>query len=329
MSTAVMQFFETFAHLFYPRRSNNHRPRVLHEESFLSLVGLVVGFFIFILISNQLNSKLGNVLGFASDITMIDVIAQTNQERAKNGLGALTYNEQLSQAAATKAQDMFAKQYWAHQAPDGTEPWAFISGAGYQYVAAGENLARDFAITSDMVAAWMASPTHAANIMNPRYQEIGIAVVNGTLEGMETTLVVQMFGRPVTQTVAAQVSPQAAQAQEVVSVPTAPTAQTEQSVANLLPSTQESLEPNIRPVLAESAVPAGSLTNRQPIFSPTELIKAFGLSVLIMLVVTLIFDWVISHRKGTVRLVGLNLAHIIYLLTISFILLVFRGGFIY
>ena len=91
---------------------------------------------------------------------------------------------------------MFTDQYWAHTAPDGTEPWTFMHQMGYQYVVAGENLARDFGQTDEMVSAWLASPTHRANIMNPKYQEIGIAVIDGVLEGYETTLVVQMFGTP-------------------------------------------------------------------------------------------------------------------------------------
>lgn len=42
----------------------------------------------------------------------------------------------------------------------------------------------------------MNSPTHKENIINPKYKEIGIGVVNGTLGGIKTTLVVQHFGTP-------------------------------------------------------------------------------------------------------------------------------------
>src|SRR5258708_28336998 len=91
---------------------------------------------------------------------------------------------------------MFANQFWAHVAPDGTSPWQFFKNAGYQYYSAGENLARDFSNTSDMMAAWMASPTHRANIVNGRFREIGVAVVDGRLLGSDTTLVVQLFGTP-------------------------------------------------------------------------------------------------------------------------------------
>lgn len=323
-----MQFTETIVRLFHPQRSNNHRPRLLHVESYLSMIGVVIGFTAFVVLSGRFNSRFGNILGYASDISVGDVITYTNAERARAGLPGLTYNERLSQAAAGKAQDMFAKQYWAHQSPDGVEPWAFINGAGYSYIAAGENLARDFNTTPDMVAAWMASPTHAANIMNARYQEIGVAVVNGNLEGIETTLVVQMFGRPNVQQVAAQTTPEAAQTQEIVSVPaaetvveTTPVAGSEvNTVADLgLPST----------VLAEAAVPAGSITPTRALFSPLELTKAFGMSMLLLIVGTLTLDWYVSHKNGTIRLVGKNFAHIIFFTAICFVLILFRGGFVF
>lgn len=320
MSTTLMQLFSTVTHLFHPQRSNNHRPRLLHLESITSIIGVVVGFGLFIGLSGGINPNVGYILGYASNITVNDVIAQTNEERAKGGLAPLASNEKLSQAAAGKAQDMFSKQYWAHQSPDGLEPWAFISGAGYTYTAAGENLARDFMVSSDMTAAWMASPTHAANIMNARYQEIGVAVVNGSLQGIETTLVVQMFGRPSEKVIVSQLTP-VAPAPKLVSLKS-------ESVAtdSVVPS-----ETVIKPptVLADSAVPEGSITKIGPVFSPLELVKAFSLSILLMLVLTLSYDWYLSHKRGTIRLVGKNFAHILFFSAICFVLILFKGGFVY
>ena len=74
----------------------------------------------------------------------------------------------------------------------------------YDYRYGYENLARDFGTTSPMVKAWMNSPTHKENIVSTRYQETN-AVVNGVLNGVETTLVVQLFG---TQKQAAAAAPQ-------------------------------------------------------------------------------------------------------------------------
>lgn len=329
-----MHLAKTIFHLFHPQRSNNHRPRILHPESMLSIVGIALGFSLFIIFSGHFNNRLGHVLGYASNITSTDVITQTNTERAKGGLAPLQYNEKLAQAATAKANDMFAKQYWAHVSPQGVQPWAWITGAGYAYTAAGENLARDFMDTPDMMAAWMASPTHAANIMNARYEEIGVAVVNGNLEGIDTTLVVQMFGRPTAAPIVATIEPTPAQTEKTVSVTSQHTAETK-PVSTALP-TVENLPPasthaptfeSTPSVLAEAAVPVGSVS--KDIFSPLQLTKAFGLSILLMVVATLLLDWYLTHKRGTVRLVGKNFAHILFFSAVCFILIIFRGGFVF
>lgn len=127
------------------------------------------------------------------------IIQLTNKMRAENGLGALSTNGELSQAAAAKAGNMFGENYWAHNAPSGKTPWNFISAAGYRYVYAGENLARDFGDALSVVSAWMNSPSHRSNLLDPNFREIGVAVTYGSLTGREGTLVVQMFGSPVSQ----------------------------------------------------------------------------------------------------------------------------------
>jgi hypothetical protein len=187
----------TFAHLFHPRRSNNHRPKVLHPES-IGIFACLTLLFVFAVKPGVLvlARQTGQVLGYATSINASEVVTRTNTERAKSGLPALVINEKLNQAAAAKAQHMFDNHYWSHIAPDGTEPWYFFRKANYSYRVAGENLARDFSTTDEMVSAWMASPTHKANLVNNKYSEIGVAVVNGQLLGSDTTLVVQLFGSP-------------------------------------------------------------------------------------------------------------------------------------
>jgi len=151
---------ETLAHLFHPRRSNNHRPRILHPRELFNFVGLVIIFSTFVRITAASTSPLGSVLGYAVDIKAQQVVAETNKTRASLGLEPLTLNSSLSEAALSKGQHMLTNQYWSHVAPDGTEPWYFIKNVGYGYTVAGENLARDFQDTPDMISAWMASPTH-------------------------------------------------------------------------------------------------------------------------------------------------------------------------
>lgn len=124
------------------------------------------------------------------------VIDATNQERQLLGLGELKINEALRKAAQDKADDMAQKGYFAHQSPDGKNPWYWIDQTGYTYKAAGENLAVNFDYSKDVVNAWMNSPTHRANIVKAKYQEIGIGIAEGFYQGRPTVFVVQMFGTP-------------------------------------------------------------------------------------------------------------------------------------
>lgn len=130
----------------------------------------------------------------ASDITVEKVVELTNSSRADAGESVLVANSKLSQAAEAKAEDMIANNYFSHTSPAGTTPWSWIQKENYDYIYAGENLAMDFHSAEKMEEAWMASPTHRANILNQNYHEIGTAVKEGIINGHETTLAVVMFG---------------------------------------------------------------------------------------------------------------------------------------
>lgn len=122
------------------------------------------------------------------------IISLSNSSRAEAGLGDLSNNGQLTSAATAKANDMLEKDYFSHTSPDGKTPWDFISASGYGYVYAGENLAIGYNNSTELHSAWMNSPSHRENIMNPNFREIGVAVVSGEYQGAETTVVVQVFG---------------------------------------------------------------------------------------------------------------------------------------
>jgi len=177
--------------LIIPNPHSGRRARVIDRSAWF---GYTVVFLLALVLVRGIRFRLPGVLGFASNITVSDVIALTNQSRQQNNLPPLSVNDALARAAQKKAEHMFANNYWAHVAPDGTEPWYFIEEEGYSYLYAGENLARDFNGSKDVVDAWLASPTHRDNLLSNKYNEIGVAVVNGVLDGFETTLVVQMFG---------------------------------------------------------------------------------------------------------------------------------------
>ncbi len=187
----------------YPHFHNNHHPYAIRHQSLF--------FFIVLLALAQIitNVVVGNpkILGYATNITKEAIINLTNKERVSAGTNQLKESPLLSQAASLKADDMFAKGYWAHFAPDGTSPWYFFGKVDYKYTWAGENLARDFQTSAGVVGGWMVSSAgHRENILNINFTEIGVAVRNGTLLGEETTLVVQLFARPVSYTASAPAS---------------------------------------------------------------------------------------------------------------------------
>ncbi|HSW37527.1 MAG TPA: CAP domain-containing protein [Candidatus Saccharimonadales bacterium] len=122
------------------------------------------------------------------------LVALTNQQRQEQGLAPLHIDPKLVSSAHAKASDMFANNYWSHNSPSGVEPWYFIQQSNYKYIRAGENLAKDFQSDEAVMEGWMNSPSHRKNILNPDYQDIGIAVEEGQLLGAETTLIVAHYG---------------------------------------------------------------------------------------------------------------------------------------
>lgn len=182
-----------FIHHFIPHIEKRQRAKFLSFKFFGIYIFLII---VLMGIFRVIPYFLPGVLGYASNINVQDLLTQTNKAREKNNLDILVINESLSNAAYKKALDMFANDYWSHVSPSGTEPWDFIVAEKYDYTYAGENLAKNFSSSSDVVKAWIESPSHRENLLNKNYKEVGFAVVNGTLNGFETTLVVQMFGQP-------------------------------------------------------------------------------------------------------------------------------------
>jgi hypothetical protein len=266
-----MSLVTSLRHFFIPHQTNNHRAKALHVDMLLVYVLL---FALFNLGIRAAHKVVPQVLGYATDINVQQLLAGTNAKRQEAGLTPLTLNTALSVAAANKAADMFSKNYWAHNSPTGTTPWDFVTGAGYRYTVSGENLAKNFSTSGSVVDAWMASPSHRANLLKSGYRDVGFAVVNGSLNGEETTLVVEMFG--------------ATLGELAVSAPT----------------------PAARQVVVPEEAASVMI---QPLFNiPTvsrDLVFAF---VGILMGVLLVDAWIASRRR-VVRIAGHNIAHILFL----------------
>lgn len=281
-----------FIHHFIPHPTNRTRARLLSQKALtvycLIFLSILVGFKLF-------THVYPGVLGYASDIKVKELLDLTNKKREEAGLKPLVLNEKLTEAAKLKASDMFKDGYWSHVAPDGTEPWDFILGEGYDYTYAGENLAKNFSNSRDVVEAWYNSSSHKENLLGANYDEIGFAVVDGVLDGYETTLVVQMFGRPREPQYLASVKDEnrilesaSNQGEQVVTVP--------------------------GPVRSTSANSATELPVVLPALDVTLAVKGLGVLFISFLVALLGLDIWYSRRHSIAKLTGHSLAHLIFLI---------------
>jgi len=183
-------FFLKLKLLFIPCQSNKYRPQVLNSK-FLFYYG------IFLLLLKIAIIPFFSYLpktAFFADLTKANLIEFTNKTRKYFDLPFLKENSVLNQAAYLKVKDMIEKDYFSHFSPEGITPWYWLKISGYDYKLAGENLAIGFLESEQVHLAWMNSSSHRQNILNPNYQEIGIAVLKGDFQGRETTMVVQFFG---------------------------------------------------------------------------------------------------------------------------------------
>ena len=127
------------------------------------------------------------------------VLALTNAERAKDGLGALSSNAKLESAALFHSADMQNQDYFEHEDPQGCSASCRVSNAGYIWQRVGENIytMTGYALNADSLAkmvvdGWMESPGHRANILTPQYTETGIGV---SVQG-KTVYVTAVYATP-------------------------------------------------------------------------------------------------------------------------------------
>ncbi len=304
-------------HLFIPHESNNHRAKLLHHSSLIAITVLMVSSSFLFSFGYKHNRS---VLGISYSVSPEELLVITNQKRQENGLAPLTMNAELTQAAARKADDMFVKNYWAHIAPDGTTPWYFIKSSGYEYVYAGENLARGYTTSQDVVNAWMASPSHRENMLSPNYKDIGFAIKDGTLTGDDTVLVVEEFGSRNTNIA------QAAPVQEVTPTP----------IVTSVPAALNAITPTPTPVVTVVPTPTVLPVQNQleqvaafrndPLISKPEAQKNIAFFVIAGILVLLVLDIIITRRKNVVRILSHNLDHIIFFGMLLLIILILTQG---
>jgi len=291
------------AQFFLPHPETHQKTELLHWHYLVIYLLL----FMFLRVGIDLYSFVRpGVLGTNANITIQQIIEKTNQERQAKGLSTLKENSALDQAAQAKAKNMFEENYWAHFSPSGKDPWGFIKGAGYGYTYAGENLARNFYNAEDVVKAWMNSPSHRDNLLNSHYQEIGIAVAEGTLQGQQTTLIVQMFGTPFNPVAAKPTVNLQAKTVEV----------------KMEAPVKEKASSYSQPVLVAGA----QNPSQAAVLDPAVLIKISGMILASFLALLIILDLFVLRKRGVFRISSHHIAHLGLLSLLILALLVSKIG---
>ncbi|MGY1583120.1 CAP domain-containing protein [Streptomyces sp. MN13] len=104
------------------------------------------------------------------------VVELVNAERAKAGCSPLKVNATLTKAAQAHSEDMAAHQNMSHTGSDGSSPGDRITRAGYNWSTYGENVAYGYSTPEKVMAGWMSSPGHKANILKCEFKEIGVGL---------------------------------------------------------------------------------------------------------------------------------------------------------
>jgi uncharacterized protein YkwD len=109
----------------------------------------------------------------------------------------LSVSRELNDAAADHARDMARRNFFDHRGSDGSQPKDRVLRAGYQPRLTGENIALGPESAEEVVAGWLNSPGHCANIMDTRFQHIGVGLTTG--RGRGKIYWVQTFGAPLSR----------------------------------------------------------------------------------------------------------------------------------
>ena len=106
----------------------------------------------------------------------------------------LSPSRELDDAATGHARDMARRKFFEHRGSNGSEPKDRVRRAGYQSRLTGENIALGPESAEEVDAGWLDSPGHCANIMEPRFRDIGVGLASGRKRGQ--IYWVQNFGAP-------------------------------------------------------------------------------------------------------------------------------------
>ena len=123
----------------------------------------------------------------------LQVFRMVNEERTSRGIAALTLNSMLTDLAVLKSRDMRDNNYFGHTSPTYGTPGQMLNRFGVSWRAYGENIAAGQTTPEEVMRVWMNSPGHRANILDPRFTDIGVRYVTGTATSRYQTYWTQLF----------------------------------------------------------------------------------------------------------------------------------------
>lgn len=238
-----------FSRVFIAGPENDFHPPVLSYKAFLAYALLLL----------IIRLILGAVPAQSAAVDSQKLMELINDERKNRNLTTLLVNSSLLTAADSKSQDMIDRDYFAHIDPDGKYVWPRIEAAGYYpYKTLGENLALDFATSEGMIKAWIDSPSHRANLLNPDFVDQGLSALYGDFQGRYTNLTTSLFGA------LAKITRRTVQAESSSPPPPAPDIETSE------PPPQPEPEPKPSPAQDDSVISlAPNEAPEQPVTSTT------------------------------------------------------------
>lgn len=249
------------------RSGHHHQQNPRYKKAYWPYLPIIAVVSLGFMLNTWIGTLHRNVLSYATNVTISGLLSATNSQRTANGLGGLTQNAALNQAAQAKAADMAANNYWAHTSPGGKTPWTFIDAAGYSYESAGENLAYGFATSADTVTGWMNSPGHRANILNTKYSEVGFGIINveNYQDNGNQTVVVAMYALPIGGTAPLATATPAAATPNTAPDTAKPAAETT-SATTSTGGTNADTSTNAAPVTQknDTTIPVASTTANKP-----------------------------------------------------------------
>lgn len=160
----------------------------------LSLMMLQIGFSLPILLFSG-SSKLPNEIA-SQPLSAQTVLEETNRAREANQLPPLSLDPRLVMTAHDRAEDILSNKHFTHFIPNEKSPWQWLENHNYRYEQAAENLAIHFKDPKEVVTAWLESPGHRQNILNPELENIGLTVMPYKKGNKISYLIVQIMAQP-------------------------------------------------------------------------------------------------------------------------------------